>query len=242
MTLKLILGFFVFSLCAGFLSAANSEYMLLRENVEKSRPGDFIVTFQNKTYTLLRISDRSPSSVTMEEISIPAGKVPQNNFSWREWVRQWAPGHTSWVRYKVALPKGNIVESYSLSKQGWYSISLSDAFLPTLLNIRFTRVPASARKRIGTSTGPIWNPPMIVDGKQVPGVVFDVWRTLWPKDGSVLANKTIDAYLPQESDRYPSHFPYWLQVQGGLIGNTQIRIIDSGADLTSPAPPITKST
>lgn len=213
----------------------SAEMMRLSSNVQRANSGDFIVTLQDKTCTLLRVDSRSPAQVTMEEISIPLGKVPKQGFSWREWVRQGAPMHTCWVRYRIAVPNGNIAESYALSTHGWYSINLSESFLPGLLNIPFTRVSEASRPKTGS--GAAWSPPMIVDGQRVPGVAFDVWRTLWPKDGTVLANKTIDVYLPR-GESYPTHFPYWLQIQGGIIGNTQIRIIDSGKGLESPAPPL----
>jgi hypothetical protein len=219
------------------ICAANPKY--LREDIQQAHPGDFIVTIQDKTYTLLRVADRSQQTVTMEEISIPTGKINAAGFSWRNWMQQGAPQHTCWMQYKIALGNGRIIESYALSSRGWNTISLADSFLPTLLNLKFTQVPDNARRRIGSSNN-VWNPPMVVDGKQMQGVMFDVWKTLWPKDGSVLSNKTIEVYLPKDSNLYPTHFPYWLQIQGGVIGNTQIRIVDSGKELISSAPPLPK--
>lgn len=232
--------FYLKKLCAIFVfcfAVAHAETLFLRDQIQRANPGDFIVTLRDNAFTFLRIHERSSSSVTMEEISVPMGRIPTENFSWREWIRQGAPQSTSWVRYKVVLPRGNITSSYALSAQGWYAITLSDVFLPTLLNLPFSPVPDTLRKRTGSNKNMIWNPPMVVDGKRIPNVAFDVWKALWPKDGSVLSNKTIEVYLPHDNNSYPSHFPYWLQIQGGVIGNTQVRIIDSGKGLDSSAPP-----
>lgn len=227
--MKLLNSFFFLSflLVSFSLFAVTPETKTLRESIEKSKIGDYIVTLQNKTYTLLKVTERSPGTLIMEEITIPSGKV-NNNFSWKEWMKQGAPHHTNWIKFTILLANGRITDSYSRSPQGWSKISLTDSFLPTLLNLKFSVVPDTARRRVGNSSGQLWNPPMVVEGKQIPGVIFDVWRALWPKDGSILANKTIDIYLPREADRYPVHFPYWLQIQGGVIGNTHIRIVDSG--------------
>ena len=53
--------------------------------------------------------------------------------------------------------------------------------------------------------------------------------------GADLSNKTIEIYLPRNSQIYPTYFPYWLQVNG-VAGKAKIRIIDSGSRLKSPNP------
>ena len=45
---------------------------------------------------------------------------------------------------------------------------------------------------------PLWQPRMVIDGKPIQGVLFDAWKTDWPRDGSDLSNKTIEVYLPSK--------------------------------------------
>lgn len=222
------------------ISTLSASEITLLDTIKHARSGDFIVTYQNKTYTLLCVTEVASAKIAMEEISIPSARIKlQEGFSWRQWAKQSAPLHASWLRFAILFPSGSIVDSFSLTDRGWQKVSLSDSFLPTLLNLRFEFLPEIARRRTGNPAlkqkdRPVWNPPMIVDGKPMTGVLFDVWRAHWPKDGGILSNKTIDVYLPKDNDRFPIHFPYWLQVQGGVIGNTQIRIIDSGRGLVLP--------
>jgi hypothetical protein len=51
------------------------------------------------------------------------------------------------------------------------------------------------------------------------------------------SGKSIEVYVPHENNKYPSYFPYWLQISG-LISNAKVRIIDSGTGMISPAPPL----
>lgn len=112
--------------------------------------------------------------------------------------------------------------------------------LSKLLNLNLKPIPYSQRKKIGgrpTTASNLWQPPIVVDGRKIEGVAFDAWRTYWPKDGSDLSGKMIEVYVPEENDKYPAYFPYWLQVSG-FIGKAKIRIIDSGTKLISPKPPL----
>lgn len=212
--------------------------MLLRNNLQRAKPGDYIVTAQGKNYSLLHINAKTPSQLTIEEISIPASKVPKSNFSWKAWACQGANGATSHVVYKLNPANGYIQNFYGLKQGQWYEMTPQSNFLPTLLNLPFNLIPIEQRRHVGGgrlfSKEPraLWQPQLIVDGYSVDDVYFDAWRAIWPKDGSDLAGKTIEIYLPEESSDYPSYFPYWLQISG-LIGNAKIRIVDSGTELRS---------
>lgn len=217
----------------------------LRNNLQKAQKGDFVVTSQHKNYTLLHVYEKTPESLTIEEITIPIAYVPKQ-FSWREWVRQGAPNHTSWLLYAISLSTGDILECFSVSHRSWLNLSRSESFLPTLLNLQLTPVPDSQLRRVGPPPAadaidrrPYWQPQMVVNGNVIPGVKFEAWRTQWPSDDSELSRKFIDIYLPLESEKYPAYFPYWLQVYGA-IGKASMRIIDSGTNLVSPASPIPK--
>jgi hypothetical protein len=235
----LLLVFIIFTID----SNANDQ-IYLRDNLKQAKKGDYIVTVQNKMYTLLHIYDKVNNNLTIEEISVPMNRVPKNKGSWRDWIALGAPYNTSWVMYVIDLTTGRMNEFFSLSKNGWYDMPQSENFLSTLLNLRLNHIPLKDRKRIGTRNEEstlegrnVWQPQMIVEGHPVPGVFFEAWKAFWPNDGSPLSGKTIELFIPKENDKYPSYFPYWLQISG-FIGKAKIRIIDSGSNLKSPAPPL----
>ena len=213
----------------------SADTLFLRNNLERAIPGDYIVISAAKTQTLMHICKKENQILTIEEIAVPEIKRPPG-LSWKEWVYQGAPGNSSWVMFDVDLQTGQMLRYYSFTKRNWFEIPEADNFLSKLLNLRFTKVPENSRKRIGSKsrTGPevrnLWHPRMIVDGRIIQGVPFDAWTTKWPRDGGELSGKTIEVYLPQESQRYPSYFPYWLQIKGA-VGKANIRIIDSGSGL-----------
>ena len=213
----------------------SADTLFLRNNLERAIPGDYIVISAAKTQTLMHICKKENQILTIEEIAVPQIKRPQG-LSWKEWVYQGAPGNSSWVMFDIDLQTGQMLEYYSFTKRNWFEIPEADNFLSKLLNLRFTKVPDNARKRIGSKSrsGPevrnLWHPRMIVEGNVIQGVQFDAWTTKWPRDNGELSGKTIEVYLPKESQRYPAYFPYWLQIKGA-VGKANIRIIDSGSGL-----------
>jgi len=234
--------FFTMLLLLLFTTTEAATY--LRENLKRAKSGDFIVTSQNKAFTLLHIYDKTPESLIIEEITVPAKRMPKGEYTWKSWVENEAPQHTSWVMYEINLANGLMQECFSFSQNGWYNIPQADNFMSTLLNLRLTPIPERSRKKVGprpTLGSPDqrrpWQPRMVVDGKIIPGVSFQALRTRWPRDGSELSGKLIEVYVPEEGQDYPSYFPYWLQISG-LIGKAKVRIIDSGTGLTSPKPPL----
>lgn len=218
-------------------SSLQAEDMLLRNNLRLAQPGDFLVISTNKTQTLLHIHEKKNQTLTIEEVAIPENKRSAN-LSWKEWMRQGAPDNTSWVMYDVDLNTGKMSRYYSFTKKNWFEIPDADNFLSKLLNLKFTSIPEEARKRIGPKikSGPefraIWNPRLVIEGKTIPNVKFDAWRTKWPCDGGDLSGKVIEVYLPSDRERYPSYFPYWLQINGA-VGKAKVRIVDSGSQLQS---------
>lgn len=228
-----------------FSTLGASETLFLRDNLMRTNPGDFIVTAQNKNYTVLLIRDKTDKTLTVEEISIPEQRFPKGQFKvWREWINAGAPGHTAWVSYTVAPYDNKMTNYYSYTQGGFCDVD-SNHFLCTLLSLRFHKIPDAQRRRIGatfrhgasTEQRPFWHPRLIVDGENIPGATFTAWRTKWPQDGGDLAGKQIEVYLPDSNSPYPSYFPYWLEVSG-MIGKAKVRIIDSGSSLQSPKPPI----
>jgi hypothetical protein len=233
---------FLFILAAfSFQASLQSEQeMILLDNLKQAKAGDFIVTAQNKTYTLLLVRQKTDRVLCFEEITVPAAKLPKHFLSWRSWAEGGAPGHTSWILYTVNLLNGATEQAFSFTKNKWFTTPQGQNFLSTMLNLPLKSIPEKERRKIGarsSSDAPdrrsSWQPRLIVDGHVIPGVHFTAWQTHWPKDGSELANKSIEIYIPQESYKYPSYFPYWLQVSG-WAGKAKIRIVDSGSQLISP--------
>lgn len=240
MSLRLALCLFHL-LCCLSLSANLS----LRTNMQMAKKGDFLVAAQNKNFTLLHIYDKQNDTLIIEEITVPLARMAQRYSSWREWVRLGAPYHTSWILYAIKLSTGEIEDGFSVSQNGWLKFSRNDTFLPTLLNLQLAPILTQDRRKIGPppNTGApdwrkLWQPKMVVDGKTIPGVAFTAWRTRWPKDDSELSGKIIELYLPEETNKYPGYFPYWLQIRGSVAGKATVHIIESGAGLVSPAPPM----
>ncbi len=222
------------------LSAEDS--LMLRNKLQLAQPSDYLVVSSNKTYTLMHIYGKKDHILTIEEIAIPESKRYQTQrLNWIDWIQQNAPGHTSWTMYEIDLRTGQMLRYYSFSKNGWFEIPDADNFISKLLNLRLTKVPDQTRKKIGPRPliGPdlrsLWQPRLVINGQVIKDALFDAWRTNWPKDGSELSGKTIDLYLPQDSQRYPSYFPHWLQITGAM-GKAKVRIIDSGSQLKSPKP------
>lgn len=221
------------------------ETIYLRDNLKRAQKGDYIVTAQNKSYTILHIYDRTPSILTIEEITVPAQRMHGTFTSWKEWILEKAPGNTSWVMYTLDLANAQMLKYYSLTKRAWYDMSKANNFLTTLLNLRLEWVPYDQRRKVGKKPSlfnsedrrPLWQPRLVVDGQEIQGVPFEAWQTHWPKDGSELSGKSIEVYVPRENEKYPSYFPYWLQISG-MIGNAKVRIVDSGSGMHSPMPPL----
>lgn len=232
---------YIFSIF-GFCESLQAEELVLRNNLKHAQPGDYLVTSSGKTLTLMHMFEKKNQILTIEEITIPESKR-SSTLNWKDWVAKNAPGNTSWVMYDIDLNTGKMIRYYSFSKRNWYEIPDVDNFISKLLNLKMTKIPENARKRIGRkpTSGPewrpFWQPRMVIEGKPIQGVVFDAWKTSWPRDGSELSNKTIEIYLPNNTQNYPSYFPYWLQINGA-VGKAKIRIIDSGSNLKSPKPPL----
>jgi hypothetical protein len=232
--------------CWLMLQSVAAEEIFLRDNLMRATPGDYLVTAQGSHYTLLLIRDKASDALTIEEVTIPGERFPKQITSWRQWVETGAPGHTAWVAYTIAPKSGEMRQFFSFTKNGWCDIADADNFLGTLLNLRLLKMDAGSRRRVGPmprdgfkDQRPFWNPRVVVEGKTIADVPFNAWKTRWPKDESELSGKTIEVYLPKDGDKYPSYFPYWLQI-GGIIGKAKVRIIDSGFDLQSPRPAVCK--
>ena len=236
--------FFCFVLLFSHCICGTSEgAMQLIERLRSAQTGDYIVTAIDNTYTALIIKEKSNEKMSIEEITIPLGRIQNNQntwMGWRKWVESGAPGNTSWVMYTVNSSTGQMTDYFSFTKNARCNVSSIDHFLSKLLTLKLKRLPKKDTKRVGPpppkgskDARRSWTPQMIYEGKVITDVNFEAWRTEWPQDGGELSGKVITVYVPNDDNRYPSYFPYWLEIQG-MIGKAKVRIIDSGRNLNSP--------
>jgi hypothetical protein len=204
----------------------------LFERLERAKNGDFVVWEANKTITLLALRSSHEQTLILEEISAPSPK--DKSICWAEWLKEGAPGHTSWTMMEINLKDKEILEAYSFSRASWISRSSKDNFLATLLHLPLTPMPREKMRRIGPpppegemDLRKIWVPPLFLDGKQVKLALFDAYETVWPQDGSELAGLTIHLYFDRD---VLSPLPCWIQIDTGQITAT-VRAIDSGHKL-----------
>lgn len=225
---------------AAAAATTSEDAIYLRDNLKNAHPGDFIVIAQDNNYTLLHIRKNDNDKMVVEEIAITAARYQQQKLWWKEWVEKGAPGNTSWVVYTINLTNGHINDYYSVTRKAWCEVPQADIFLSKLLMLRLRRLAADERKRVGPPPAigspydwrPFWQPKMVFEGREVANVRFDAWRAIWPRDNSPLSGKQIDVFIPEDNQKYPTYFPYWLQVTG-IVGKAKIRIIDAGTGLTS---------
>lgn len=237
--------FLILFICVSSLCFSADRSYTLKEKIMNARSGDYIVTEQAKTYSLLLIRLLTGSTLTLEEISIPEDKIDLKKTTWREWVKKRAPGNTSWIIYTIDLDKNKLINSYSYSKKGWLYIDESEYFFAKLLTLPLQRTPEDQKRRIGPPplSGEVdnrsaWFPPMFYEGKKVENAVFDTRYTKWPEDDSRLSGSIIDLYFDARNNLFP--FPFWIEVKDGHF-TFKIRTVDGGRDLISPLPLISRN-
>ncbi len=225
-----------FLTCSTFLSAQETPHSL-KEKFEHAQAGDFIVTSQDGNYSLLFIRQITSEILILEEISVPSQHIDLKKMVWKNWVKEKAPGHTSWTLYEIDRGSGDLIECFSYSKNGWLYLDSSEQFLTRLFTLPLHSVLYADRKKIGQRPDQseedrrsLWNPPMIVEGKKSLKPAFEVLKTQWPEDGSRLSQCLIELYFSKENPSFP--FPYWLEVHSPHYA-FKMRTIDSGHGLIS---------
>ena len=209
----------------------------LKERLQYARRGDYIVTEANKVITVIAVRSRTDSSVVFEEISVPAEHLKEKPESWGQWVKNKAPGHTSWSMIEIDLTSDQLLECYSFSRAAWLQAASQESLLSTLLHLPLEKLDENKRKRIGPppSEGEvdrrqIWNPPLTMNGQKIKQARFDAYTAEWPQDRSELSGKTVTVYFDEEG-KFP--LPYWIQVDTPHV-TASMRVIDSGSQLPSP--------
>lgn len=206
----------------------------LRERLKAAKNGDFIVTEANKMISLLVVRSLSSHTLILEEITAPASSLNPRPASWADWLKNRAPGHTSWSMMELDLSENQVLECYSFSRSSWVQLSDHENFFSTLLKLPLQAIPVTEQKRIGpppsdgeTDHRALWKPPLIVDGILLKNSDFDVYSAFWPKDGSDLSDSNLSLYFDRA---HHSPFPVWIQVNTAHA-TAPLRVIDSGKNL-----------
>lgn len=211
----------------------------LKETLALAQEGEYYVTQQGKTLSLLLVREVSSPRVILEEITIPASQFQKENVSFREWLSKEAPGHTLWTISQLNLESGIFEECYSYDQRSWIDIRGAEQFLSTLLNLEFHPVKIEERKKIGfppkygvADMRHFWNPPIIFEGSKT-STDCEAYYTRWPNDHSELARRKIEIYLPSKDSLIPTAMPHWVEVDA-KVTQMQFRVVDCGYNLRSP--------
>ena len=225
-------------ICFSFLitSVFSLDFPFLHR-LEKAKSGDYIVLEANNTITLLAIRSVNSRTLVLEEITAPSQSLKNRPASWSAWVKNNAPGHTSWSMTEIDLRDKQVLECYSFSKSAWVTLSRQESLLATLLHLPLKPIRNDQRRKIGppprdgeTDRRAPWNPPLIFNGQKLESALFEVFEAAWPQDGSELAGKNVSLYFDSASR---SPLPYWIQVETNHA-TASVRAIDSGKNLISP--------
>jgi hypothetical protein len=216
-------------------SALKANTHFLSTQLQRAEAGDWVMVEQQRTWTLLIVRDVNLPYLRFDEITAPATELAAYKNSWFDWLQAGAPGQISWVSYRLDTKSGQIDQAYSKTRQCALTIPPEENFFASLLKLEFKHLSETQRKRIGhrrskegEDNRPLWQPPMIVDGKERLDAQFEAWDAVWPKDGSEMAGKRIELYFPQGESAAPTYFPYWVQVYAN-VGALRFRVIDSGS-------------
>lgn len=227
---------FIVALFFIFLTS-NIYALTIKEILKKGSAGDYIVTYQNKTYSLILIEENLNNQLIIQEISVPDDQINLKTINWQNWVLSSAPGNISWISYEIDLQTNQIVDCFSFSRNCWINFSEADNFLIHILDVPLKDVPIKDRKKIGTpplddtvDRRSLWTPPLVVNGEKIKNTYFEVMQLTWPKDGSDFAGKTLDLYFDKD---FSFPFPYWMQLNTTHI-SIILRSVDSGKNLIPP--------
>jgi len=214
-----------------------------QDKINEAKNGDYIVIEASKMVTVLSIRSMTEKSIELEEVSIPTKSILQRPTRWSEWVKNEAPGHTSWSVLDIDRATGEIIECYSFTHKAWIQLSPYQSVLVSLLQMPLTEVPISERRKIGLppasgemDTRKVWSPPVCFEGKRIYSTNFDVYKTSWPKDQTNLSESVITFYFDNKTN---FSMPFWIQIDTSHM-QIALRTIDSGSFLVSPKTKIPK--
>lgn len=201
----------------------------------KARVGDFAIYQNNPDVTILSIAEKTIDSITISEITLP--RKTYSNIKGRDlhtWVKQNAPGHSSWTVMEIDQKSLQVLSTYSISRKVHLNLHSTDTIIASLLSLNVKEMDKSKVPKIGPRAAskkdmrPIWVPNMIVDSKKQTPQKVDVYTSTWPKDDSFLSSRVINLYILDDFA-----FPFWIQIEGA-VGSKKMMAIDSGKNLPKP--------
>ncbi len=209
--------------------------LTLKEKLLKAKPGTYVVTKQNKIYTLITIQSIDSNELILEEISIPSHLVFFDD--WKKWVETGAKNCSSWILYMFDLKENTISECYSLSRKTHLSTDQINAFFTPLISLELEELSKEKRLKTAPTQRPgevhcnaLWGPPMIWEGKKVKNPLYQVFTGKWPQGQGNLGGKKVILYFDRVKKDFP--FPYWIQAKEKSI-KFKIHAIDAGKNLFS---------
>lgn len=227
---------YIWLFSALFFSAAFANSF--QKRLAQAEKGDFLVTWQGHTKTLLRVQENHFPYLILEEINFPDTLQIED---WGKWLQKRAPGHLSWTLYEMDLSSQQILECFSVSRGSWVLVGEEENFLKYLLALPLKPLTKEERRKIGPSPNPgevdrraVWNPPLIIHGKKQASPSWTVYQTTWPKDNSPLSEKEIELYFPENPNFV---FPLWIQIKSDLM-SPWIRLVDAGKHLQTACFPL----
>lgn len=211
------------------------------DKLKTALAGDYTVTEQGQTISVLSVYEIDYPRIILEEISIPSSLKRRHigDQSFKEWVEKGAKGHTSWTLTEIDLETKEVLECFSPSRNAWLKISASDLFITSLLELKMAPLPERQRRKIGhppmpseVDTRKLWNPPAFFEGRAIESPTFSAYQIHWPKDHSKLSGKELHMYFVDQEEPLP--FPTWLQIKEGIDSQLRIQSLDAGKRLKSP--------
>lgn len=206
----------------------------LQSFLTQGTSGDYIVAKSGKLFTVIHLRSINDKTIVIEEISGPDTFVEG---SWANWVKNKAPGHTSWSMLEIDLKDGQVLDCYSFSRNTRIKVSKNESILATLLQLPLRHVNDENRRRIGSPPldgepdfRKIWNPKLIFEGKPQESVLCDAYEATWPSDGSEFEGRQVILYF-DPLNRIP--FPCWIDIETSHVTG-RLYVVDSGKNLISP--------
>ena len=225
-----------FVFCFSSFAFAKDSYFTKR--VRGAQPGDYIVAKQPGCYCLLILRAKDGDKIILEEIDVPEYSVDLKTMDWKTWLLSKAPGNSSWGMISIDLGKKELLEAYSVTKRSFLTLSKEEQFFLELLSLPSERLMNQDRRKIGPPPlageedhRSLWLPKVNFDGK-IRKDPMSVYRSVWPKDGSILSSCKIDFYFDEALSDFP--FPVWIDIYGGYF-QARLAVIEAGRGMVSPA-------
>jgi hypothetical protein len=87
-----------------FSSFAYSN-LTLKDRLIQAQAGDYIVSDQGGTYSLILIRYVDEDQLILEEIAVEQKAINLKKTTWKNWIENRAPGALSWVTLVIDLKK-----------------------------------------------------------------------------------------------------------------------------------------